>query len=128
MPPTVWPRVLAAKFAGSWPVRNRGLSLGREGPSIQMGGALGVLIGRLRGETRLRNNPALVAGAAAGLAAAFGAPAAGMLFAFEEMEKPPQRREYRHRPGRGPLPPRWCASTASAWASCSPSRISVLPS
>lgn len=86
VPPAVWPRVLAAKFAGSWLSVTAGLSLGREGPSIQMGGALGVLIGRLRGETRLRNNPALVAGAAAGLAAAFGAPAAGMLFAFEEMK------------------------------------------
>lgn len=86
VPPAAWPRVLAAKFAGSWLSVTAGLSLGREGPCIQMGGAIGVMIGRLRGEPRLRNNPALVAGAAAGLAAAFGAPAAGMFFAFEEMK------------------------------------------
>ena len=57
-----WWRVLSAKFLGSWLALFCGLALGREGPSIQMGGAV------------------------AGLAAAFGAPAAGVLFAFEEMK------------------------------------------
>lgn len=91
VPPSTWPKVLAAKFAGGWLAITAGLSLGREGPCIQMGGALGAmvaLIARMRGGARQRNNPAIIAGAAAGLAAAFGSPTAGMLFAFEEMKSP----------------------------------------
>ena len=36
-----WWRVLLAKFMGSWLALFGGLALGREGPSIQMGGAVG---------------------------------------------------------------------------------------
>lgn len=36
-----WWRVLLAKFLGSWLALFGGLALGREGPSIQMGGAVG---------------------------------------------------------------------------------------
>ncbi len=87
-----WWRVLLAKFAGSWLALFGGLALGREGPSIQMGGAVGAgfdALWRPGGEERLlTENPYVVAGAVAGLAAAFGAPVAGVLFAFEEMRCP----------------------------------------
>ena len=66
-----------------------GLALGREGPSIQMGGAVGAgfhALWRPAAPHALTGSPYVVAGAVAGLAAAFGAPAAGVLFAFEEMK------------------------------------------
>lgn len=88
VPPPVWPRLLLAKFAGSWLAVTAGLSLGREGPCIQMGGAVGAMLSQLWGKSRLQRSPAVLAGAAAGMAAAFGAPVAGFLLAFEEMKAP----------------------------------------
>ena len=84
-----WWRVLLAKFLGSWLALFGGLALGREGPSIQMGGAVGAgfhALWRPAAPHALSGSPYVVAGAVAGLAAAFGAPAAGVLFAFEEMK------------------------------------------
>ena len=84
-----WWRVLLAKFLGSWLALFGGLALGREGPSIQMGGAVGAgfhALWRPAPPHALTGSPYVVAGAVAGLAAAFGAPAAGVLFAFEEMK------------------------------------------
>lgn len=87
-----WWRVLLAKFAGSWLALFGGLAVGREGPSIQMGGAVGAgfdALWRPAGKERtFTENPYVMAGAVAGLAAAFGAPVAGVLFAFEEMRSP----------------------------------------
>lgn len=85
VPRSRWPKVLAAKFAGSWLAVVAGLSLGREGPCIQMGGAVGAIMAGPGSAHSLAHHPAVVGGAAAGLAAAFGAPLAGVLFAFEEM-------------------------------------------
>lgn len=84
--PSAWLRVLAAKFAGSWLALMGGLSLGREGPCVQMGSAVGALVARHAGHPDPKENPWLIGGAAAGLAAAFGAPVAGVVFAFEEMK------------------------------------------
>ena len=87
----VWWRVLLAKFTGSWLALFGGLALGREGPSIQMGGAVGAGFHTFwhpsepEAKPSLAASPYLVGGAVAGLAAAFGAPIAGVLFAFEEM-------------------------------------------
>ena len=80
-----WWRVLLAKFLGSWLALFGGLALGREGPSIQMGGAVGAgfhALWRPAPPHALTGSPYVVAGAVAGLAAAFGAPAAGVLAAF----------------------------------------------
>jgi H+/Cl- antiporter ClcA len=73
-----WMRLLAASLSlGS------GASLGPEGPSVESGGNLGLWVG-LRGGLSPQARRALVAaGAAAGLAAGFKAPIAGVFFAFE---------------------------------------------
>lgn len=62
-----------------------GLSLGREGPSVQIGAGMGALVGTAGERTRAHRRQMLAAGAGAGLAAAFNAPIAGVLFVVEEM-------------------------------------------
>lgn len=67
-----------------------GASIGREGPSVQVGAAVMAAWGRWckkRGLafTGLQENDLLAAGAAGGLAAAFNAPLAGVVFAIEEL-------------------------------------------
>lgn len=64
-----------------------GFSLGREGPSIQMGGAAAKLIGKILKRPPDEIKYMITAGAAAGLAAAFNAPLAGCIFAIEELHK-----------------------------------------
>ena len=82
-----WLRVLLCKFGGTLVSLSGGLSVGREGPSIMMGAAVGAGVGHLWGERGEQSLPRyLVGGCVAGLAAAFGAPIAGMFFAFEEMK------------------------------------------
>lgn len=72
-----------------------GLSLGREGPSVQV--AAGVMLTARRWLPR-RNNAGvsahglLVAGGAAGIAAAFNTPLAGVMFAIEELSRAPEQR------------------------------------
>lgn len=88
--PLPWLRIVLFKYAGSWLALVAGLSLGREGPSIQIGGALGRGLEEVwtspQEASALTHNPHIIAGAIAGLASAFGAPLAGVLFAFEEMK------------------------------------------
>lgn len=82
-----WWRVLLAKFIEGSLCALGGLSLGREGPSVQLGGVAGKAVSRFlhkdRGEERLLTT----CGAAAGMAAAFNAPLTGTLFAIEEIHK-----------------------------------------
>ena len=77
------PRVVVAKILASSLCIGSGGSAGREGPIVQVGAALGSSLGQwLRmSDNRIRN---LVAcGAAAGIAATFNAPIAGVIFAME---------------------------------------------
>lgn len=64
-----------------------GLSLGREGPSIQLGAVSAQGISRLLGRTRMEERYLMTSGASAGLAAAFNAPLAGVIFALEELHR-----------------------------------------
>lgn len=82
-----WYRVIPAKFLGGFLSIFGGLALGREGPSIQLGAMVGQAIskGLYRGKTEEKF--LLTCGASAGLAAAFHAPLAGVMFSLEEVHK-----------------------------------------
>lgn len=60
-----------------------GASLGPEGPSVEIGANIGVLVGQALKMSKERQRLLLGAGAAAGLAAGFNAPIAGVFFALE---------------------------------------------
>ena len=82
-----WWSTLWSKFAGTLPVLCAGLSVGREGPCIQLGATAGQGMALLWGQDSKGLSP-LIAGAGAGLSAAFGAPLAGVILIFEEMRQP----------------------------------------
>ncbi len=60
-----------------------GASLGPEGPSVEIGANFGLLLGEVLQMSQERQRLLLGAGAAAGLAAGFNAPIAGVFFALE---------------------------------------------
>jgi CIC family chloride channel protein len=82
-PATFW--ILPVKFVGGALGIGSGLALGREGPTVQMGGT----IGRLTSDALVRYLPEpwtlIAAGAGAGLAVAFNAPLAAVVFVVEEL-------------------------------------------
>ena len=61
-----------------------GASIGREGPTVQVGAAIMFALGGL---SPYRQAGFLLAGAAAGVAAAFNTPLAGIVFGIEEMSR-----------------------------------------
>lgn len=78
---------LISKFFGGAMGAFTGLTLGREGPSIQLGGTLAKMISKGMKASEMERRYLITAGASAGLAAAFNAPLAGALFALEELHK-----------------------------------------
>ena len=99
-----WPRVIGVKLIEGIVCTVSGLSLGREGPSVQLGGMAGKGVSRLFKKERGEEHVLVTCGAAAGMAAAFHAPLAGVLFALEEI----------HREFNAPLVISAMASTAAA--------------
>lgn len=80
--------VLLKKFVAGTLAIVGGLSLGREGPSIQLGAMTGQLVSsRLPDGGEEDRRLLLLCGACAGLASAFNAPLAGVAFALEETYK-----------------------------------------
>ena len=77
--------IIAVKFFGGVLAIGGGFALGREGPTVQMGGSIGQLIGRAFRRTPNECRILLAAGAGAGLATAFNAPIAGAVFVLEEL-------------------------------------------
>lgn len=70
-----------------------GLSMGREGPSVQIAaGVMHHLRRWLPERTTVTDHGLLVAGGAAGIAAAFNTPLAGVMFAIEELSRKPEQR------------------------------------
>lgn len=82
-----WFSVLWVKIVGGVLAIGAGLSLGREGPSIQLGAVSAQGISRLLGRTKIEERYLMTSGASAGLAAAFNAPLAGVIFALEELHR-----------------------------------------
>lgn len=90
--PVRWWRVLPAKLLGGIGTLGAGMVLGREGPTVQMGANAGQLVhDAFRLNNQQSRHTLLATGAAAGLAAAFNAPVAGILLITEEM-----REEFRY--------------------------------
>lgn len=77
--------VLWRKFIGGLLAICPGLFLGREGPCIQMGACVGQLVGNGLKMSDKEKRFLLECGVAAGLAAAFSAPLAGVIFLMEEI-------------------------------------------
>lgn len=82
-----WWHVLTAKLAGGVLCVGCGLSLGREGPSIQLGAMAAKGFARLTKRIKTEERLLVTCGAGAGLAAAFNAPFSGVLFCLEEIHK-----------------------------------------
>ena len=80
-------RLLPAKFVGGLLAIGSGLVLGREGPTVHMGAAVGAGAGRLTGRSDEEVRVLQTSLAGAGLAVAFNAPVGGALFVFEEVTK-----------------------------------------
>lgn len=80
-----WWSVLWKKFIGGLLAIGSGLFLGREGPSIQLGASVGLGVSKLTKGDETEEKVLLSSGAGAGLAAAFNAPIAGLMFILEEV-------------------------------------------
>lgn len=85
--PHAWRRILLPKFIGTWLVIAFGISVGREGPSIEMGAATAIGLKRFNNSEKIERRHFILAGSAAGLAAAFSAPFAGICYVYEIMKE-----------------------------------------
>jgi CIC family chloride channel protein len=77
------PQVAAVKALASALCIGGGGSVGREGPIVQIGSALGSTLGRITRVSEPRMRVLVACGAAGGIAATFNAPLAGVFFAME---------------------------------------------
>ena len=78
-------RIVWVKFIAATLSVGGGLSLGREGPSVQLAGGLASVLGQKLKLSNFRIRTLTACGAAAGLAAAFNAPIAAVAFVLEEI-------------------------------------------
>ena len=78
-------RLFWVKFVAGALTIGGGCSLGREGPTVQLGANLASNLAPHLGVAKQGQRAACAAGAAAGLAAAFNTPLTGITFVLEEM-------------------------------------------
>ncbi len=78
-------RIAFVKLVSATLVLATGMPLGREGPTVQIGAALASQLSQWFPTSPDHRRQILAAGAGAGLAAAFNAPIAGVLFVVEEL-------------------------------------------
>jgi CIC family chloride channel protein len=84
-------RAALLRSAGALMAMGAGASIGREGPIIQFGAALGRRFGQRALALGVRRRELVAAGTAAGFAAAYNAPIAGVLFVIEAVGGAPAR-------------------------------------
>ncbi len=82
-----WAREIIAKFFGGVLAVFAGMSVGREGPSVQLGAEVGAGVFKIFKRKEYDKKYLITCGASAGLSAAFGAPISGTLFAIEELHR-----------------------------------------
>lgn len=85
IPITLNARVALVKLASTLISLGSGLTLGRQGPTVQIGAAIAGQLSQWLPTSPDHRRQLLAAGAAAGLAAGFNAPIAGVLFVIEEL-------------------------------------------
>jgi len=78
-------RSIFVKFFAGVAAIGTGMSLGREGPSVQLGAGAGAFIGKLFKMTGTEKDKLIAAGAGSAIAATFNAPIAGTIFVLEEL-------------------------------------------
>jgi chloride channel protein, CIC family len=78
-------KVALVKFFAGIMTIGGGCSVGREGPTVHIAGALASNIAGILGVAKQGRRPALLSGAAAGLAAAFNTPLSAITFVMEEI-------------------------------------------
>lgn len=76
-------KTIVGKFIASVLTIGSGLTVGREGPSVQLGGLAGDIVGKFFPNTD--RNLFIGSAASAGFAVAFNAPVASLIFAVEEI-------------------------------------------
>lgn len=82
-----WRKLIPVKFIGGVLGIGAGFSLGREGPTVQLGASAGQLVSDILRVPRRSRAQLIACGAGAGLAAAFNAPLAGFIFVIEELRR-----------------------------------------
>ena len=82
-----WWKVITGKLVGAVLSIGAGLSIGPEGPSVQLGAAVGQGFSRIFKRLKVEEKYLITSGTSAGLAAIFNAPLAGVMFALEEFHK-----------------------------------------
>lgn len=80
-----WAKVLISKIVSGVLTALGGLSLGPEGPSVQIGGMAGKGIAKIFKGSKTDELRLILVGSAVGITAAFNAPLAGVIFVFEEI-------------------------------------------
>lgn len=80
-----WWKIILAKLIGGTVSVFSGLSLGREGPSVQLGGMAAKGVAKLTKADKTTELRMVSCGAGAGMSAAFNAPLAGTMFVLEEI-------------------------------------------
>lgn len=82
-----WWRILPVKYFAGLLSLGSGFSLGREGPTIQLGSAVGSAVAKFMRVPNKNASHLISCGAGAGLSAAFNAPLAGFIFVIEELRR-----------------------------------------
>ena len=80
-----WAKVLFSKIVSGVLTALGGLSLGPEGPSVQIGGMAGKGVAKLFKGSKTDELRLILVGSAVGITAAFNAPLAGVIFVLEEI-------------------------------------------